>query len=119
MTVKKTVSTVREDMRVLNDTTNELSADAANWLTPEFWAMTAGAAANLLTVAVLVGWISQSDAELLTKAITAIIGSGQLVVVNSALIWKYIASRTEVKKAAVTAKCAYLQMLAVEKIRQN
>lgn len=103
MATKKPVDTVREDLRILGDATTAIDAETT-WLTPEFWTMTAGAVSNLITVAVLVGWMTQSDAETLTKALTAVIGSSQLVVVNSALIWRYIASRAEVKTATVTAK---------------
>jgi hypothetical protein len=66
---------------------------------------------------VLVGWITQSDAETLTKALTAVVGSSQLVVINSALIWRYITSRTEVKNTAVIAKYSYMGTVAAEQMR--
>jgi hypothetical protein len=116
MTTKKAVTTVREDLRLLGDATNAIDADTT-WLTPEFWTMTAGAVSNLITVAVLVGWITQSDAETLTKALTAVVGSSQLVVINSALIWRYITSRTEVKNTAVIAKYSYMGTVAAEQMR--
>jgi len=122
MATKKSVETVRAELRVLNDSVNDVATSAekaadTGWLTPEFWAMAIGAVTNLVAVAVLIGWISQSDAETVTKALTALVGATQIIVLNSALIWKYIAGRTEVRSQMIDARFRYMEAIAVEKLR--
>jgi hypothetical protein len=87
------------------------------WFTPEFWTMTAAAVGNILMVAVLFGWISATEVEGLTKAITAVITATEIVVVNAALVWKYISSRTALKSQMLTAKYQLVQSVTVERIR--
>lgn len=117
MAIKKSVETVREELRVLNAAADDANVDSGSWLTPEFWTMAIGALTNLVAVAVLIGWVDQSQAETLTKAITAIIGATQIVVLNSALIWKYIAGRTEIRAQMIDARYRYMEAVAVEKMR--
>ena len=117
MATKKSVETVREELRVLNAAADDANVDSGNWLTPEFWTMAVGALTNLVAVAVLIGCVDQSQAETLTKAITAIIGATQIVVLNSALIWKYIAGRTEIRANMIAARYRYMEAVAVEKMR--
>jgi hypothetical protein len=51
--------------------------------------------------------------------VSALLGAAQVIMVNSALVWKFIASRTEVKKAAIQAKYGYLtaQLRTQESLR--
>jgi hypothetical protein len=117
MATKKSVETVREELRVLNSAAEDVNVDPNNWLTPEFWTMAIGALTNLIAVGVLVGWVDQSQAEALTKAVTAIVGATQIVVLNSALIWKFISSRTAVRAQMIDARYRYMSAVAVEKLR--
>ena len=110
-------TTVREELRLLNEAVDDANVDSGSWFTPEFWTMAVGALSNLVAVAVLIGWVDQSQAETLTKAITAIIGATQIVVLNSALIWKYLAGRTELRAQMIDARYRYMEAVAVEKLR--
>ena len=117
MATKKSVETVREELRVLNSAVDDANVDSGNWLTPEFWTMAIGAVTNLVAVGVLIGWVDQSQAETLIKAVTAIVGATQVVVLNSALIWKYLAGRTELRAQMIDARYRYMEAVAVEKMR--
>lgn len=117
MATKKSVETVREELRVLNAAADDANVDTANWLTPEFWTMVTIAGTNLVAVAVLVGWVDSTQAEALTKAIAAIIGATQIVVMNSALVWKYLSARTELRAQMIDARYRYMEAVAVEKMR--
>jgi hypothetical protein len=122
MATKKSVTTVREELRVLNDSVNDVTPaadDTNSWLTPEFWTMAAGAVSNLVMVAVMIGWINTSDAETITKALTALLGATQVVVLNSALIWKYISGRTQIRAKMIDARFRYMEAIAVEKLRAD
>ena len=119
MATKKSVETVREELRVLNSAVDDVNIDNGNWLTPEFWTMAIGAVTNIVAVGVLVGWIDSSQAESLTKAVTAVVGATQVVVLNSALIWKYLAGRTELRAQMVDARYRYMEAVAVEKMRSD
>jgi hypothetical protein len=119
-TAKKSVETVREELRVLNAAADDGAVDNNDsWITPEFWAMAVGAVTNLVAVGVLVGWVDASQAETLTKSLTAVIGATQIVVLNSALIWKYIAGRTAVRAQMIDARYRYMEAVAVEKMRAD
>ena len=120
MAMKKSVAVVREELRVLNDAVNDVTpaVDAvSSWLTPEFWTMAGGAVTNLVTVAVLIGWINLSESEAIIKSLTALVGATQIVVLNSALIWKYMAGRTQLKSQIIAARFRYMEAIAVEKLR--
>lgn len=116
---KKSVETIREELRVLNAAVNEAAADAAkeSWLTPEFWTMAGAALTNLVTVAVLVGWVDRSNADALMTAVSALIGASQVIVINTALVWKFIANRTQAKAQVAEARYRYMEAIAVEKFR--
>lgn len=117
MATKKSIDTVREELRVLNAAADDANIEPANWLTPEFWAMAVGSVTNLIAVAALIGWIDSSQVETLTKAITAVLGATQIIVINSALIWKFIAGRTQVRAQMIDARYRYMSAVAVEKMR--
>ena len=98
-TAKKSVETIREELRVLTAAADDAATGAAkeNWLSPEFWTMAGAALTNLVTVAVLIGWVDRSNADSLITALSALIGASQVIVVNTALVWKFIANRTQAK----------------------
>ena len=119
MATKKSVETVREELRVLSAAGDEAVTDATkeSWLTPEFWTMASAAVTNLVTVAVLIGWVDRSNADALMTAVAALIGASQVIVVNTALVWKFIANRTQVKAQIVEARLRYMEAITVEKMR--
>lgn len=119
-TVKK-VDAVREELRVLNAAATE-DADTGNllnWLTPDFWTMVTAAATNVIAVLVLVGWIQASQVQGVTQAVTALIGATQIIVVNSALVWKYLSGREQLRAKIVESQYQYMSMVACEKLRAN
>lgn len=111
---------IREEMRVLGEAADDAvgTSSTNDWLTPEFWSMVVASATNLVAVAVVMGWLSATDAETLTKALSALLGASQVILVNAALVWKYIASRASVKRAAIEARYAYMSTaLELQRIR--
>lgn len=115
MATKKTVDTVKEELRVLHNEVEE--ATKKSWITNEFWTMAAGAIANIVSVAVLLGWVDRLHADTIVQAATAVIGATQVIVVNSALVWKYISSRTELRAQMVDAQYRYMESVAIERMR--
>ena len=107
-TEKRSIETVRSELRAINAASNDITVDIGNWRTPEFWTMAAAAVANLLTVAVLVGWLNQSDAEAVSKAVTSLVAATQVIILNTVLVWKYIASRNELRISMYRANCEYM-----------
>lgn len=67
--------------------------------TTEFWTTVGGLLANLLVVLVAIGYVNREDADQLTASVGSIVAAVQMLVVNGMLIWKYIASRTQLKQA--------------------
>jgi len=116
-TAKKSIDTIREELRVLNAAGDEAAAAKDNWLTPEFWTMATAALTNLMTVAVLIGWVDHTNADALMTSVTAIIGASQAIVVNTALIWKFISSRTQAKAKIAEARYRYMEAVVAEKFR--
>jgi hypothetical protein len=117
-TAKKSVETVREELRVLNAAADDAAGAAKdNWTSPEFWTMAGAALTNLVTVAVLVGWVDRSNADALITALSALIGASQVIIVNTALVWKFIANRTQTKAQVAEARYRYMEAIAVEKFR--
>jgi len=116
---KKSVETIREELRVLTAAADDATAGVVkeSWLTPEFWTMAGAAITNLVTVAVLVGWVDRSNADALMTAVSALIGASQVIVVNTALIWKFISTRTQAKAQVAEARYRYMEAIAVEKFR--
>jgi hypothetical protein len=120
MATKKVVSvdTIREEMRVLNAAATDVAAtDITNWLTPEFWTMAATALANLVAVAVMIGWVDQTQAQDITKAVSALIGATQVLVLNTVLVFKYLTQRQQLKVEAMRAKYDYVTAVTIEKMR--
>lgn len=119
MTTEKTpISTIREEMRVLNAVAGDVATkDLTNWLTPEFWAMAGTALANLVAVAVMIGWVDQTQAQDITKAVSALVGATQVLVLNTVLVWKYLSGRAAVKTEAMRARYDYVTAVTIEKMR--
>ena len=114
--IKQSIETVTSDLRVLNELANT-APEKETWLTPAFWTMAGAAVTNLITVAVLIGWIDTANAEGVTKAATALLGAAQVIVVNSLLVWKYIAGQNAVQIQKISARYHYMEAVAVEKLR--
>jgi hypothetical protein len=116
-TVKKPVVTPVEDFKFITDLFSREENDAAKWVTPESVTTVTTVVSNFLAVLVLVGWLTSADVETLTKAVAAIVGASEVIVVNSVLIWKFVASRTALKTKLMTMKYQYVEAVNVEKVR--
>lgn len=89
------------------------------WLTPEFWTMIVTVGTNLLMVATLLGWLSAAEVETLTKAVSAIIGAAEVILVNGLLVWKFIHDRTALRAEMLHAKYRLMESVAVERLRDR
>lgn len=117
-TMKKPVDAPVAELRFITDLfSRDENAVVTKWVTPELVTTVTTAVSNLLAVVVLLGWMSNAEVETLTKAITALVGASEVIVVNSILIWKFIASRTALKSQLLTMKYQYVEAVAVEKMR--
>lgn len=76
-----------------------------SWKTTEF---VLTLVSSLLTIAVIAGWVPQSDVENLNGLVNSIVEHVGVLVVNGIALWSYIKSRTEVKK--VREELRVLQM---------
>lgn len=94
----------------------EVPVATPGYLTTEFWAMIGGVLINLITVLAAIGYVSATDANELTSALTTMFGALQALVVNGLVIWKYIQSRTTVKAEAVRMQ---LQLTAMSMQMQS
>jgi len=117
METKQSVDNVRAELRVLSELADDVPETNASWLTPAFWTMATAAVTNLIAVAALVGWVDASEVEGLTRAVTAVVAAAQVIVVNSALVWSYIAGQNAVQLQKITARYKYMEAVAVEKLR--
>jgi uncharacterized membrane protein len=117
-TRKVSVDTVREEMRMLNETANTTAeTGVGNWLSSDFWTMAGSSVTNLVAVAVLIGWVNNTQAAGLTQALTAVIGATQVIVVNAALVWKYLSNRNQLRAAILSHRYHYLEATTIEKMR--
>lgn len=120
MAMKKSAHAVREELRVLGESANDVTSGLPNdWSTPEFWVTAATALTNVVAVLVVLGFVSAGEAEALTKLLTGLISATGVLVTNGLLVWKYIASRTAVREAMIDARFRYMEAIAVEKIRAD
>lgn len=115
---KKSVDTIREELRVLNAAAND-GIPQNEWITPEFVAMVSSVVVNLLSAATLVGWVDASSAQEIAKAATAILTGVGTVVVNGLLVWKYLSGRQAIRAQMVEARYHYMETLAIEKMRAS
>lgn len=104
-TPKKSVNTVREELRTFSDAVEGTALEGLDkWLTPEFWTMAITAASNLIAVMALVGWLDHSQVETVTKAVTALIGASQVILVNGLLVWKYLTGRQQMRQQIMASR---------------
>lgn len=115
---KKSVDTIREELRVLNAAAND-GIPQNEWITPEFVAMVSSVVVNLLSAATLVGWVDASSAQEIAKAATAILTGVGTVVVNGLLVWKYLSGRQAIRAQMVEARYRYMETIAIEKMRSS
>lgn len=123
MTVKKKtddkmvpVDTVREDIRVLGENFGD-TVTATNWFSPEFLTLAATVLSNIVGALVLVGWVDATQAADLTKAVVALVGAVQTILVNSVLVWKYLSGRAEEKVKRAEMRIEYLKAVQAERVR--
>lgn len=90
----------------------ELPADKPTWQSTEFLLTLAS---TVLTIGVFTGWIKPEDTDTLKTSLQEIIQSGIVVIGNALVLWKYIQSRTEVKKEREALK----RELLVQHLRMN
>lgn len=69
----------------------------AGIFTTEFWISAVGMAGNIVLVLTILGFISREDQQSMTVVITEFVAAIGTVVINGAVIWRYIASRELLK----------------------
>lgn len=124
-TSKKTgVVNISEELRVLNTEAPNNADKELSWTSRDFWTMVSAAATNIITVLVLIGWIQSSQVQGIMQAITALVGATQVIIVNGALVWKYLTNRAAVRERMIDAQYQYMiaqsqaaAMVATEKLR--
>lgn len=117
-TPKKSVVSVREELRSFGDAVEGTAFEGLDkWLTPEFWTMAITAASNIIAVLALVGWLDHSQVETVTKAVTALIGASQVILVNGLLVWKYLTGRQEVKRLVTAARLRVAEDVIAAKLQ--
>ena len=98
----------------------ETAATGPNdWISPEFVSLAGTVAINLVTAAVIVGWMDASQAQELTKAITTIIGAVAALSVNGMIVWKYLAGKHDVQVQKIQAQLRYAEFVARENVLAN
>jgi hypothetical protein len=115
---KKSVDTIREELRVLNAAVSDGST-RQDWLTPEFVSMVSTVVVNLLMAGTLVGWIDATQAQEISKAVTAILAGVGSILANALIVWKYLGGRAEVKAQQIDAQYRYMESIAVERMRAD
>lgn len=118
MATKRPIASIREELRELGAAADDVApSGSSDWFTPEFWTMVVSAITNLVAVGVVLGWVSATDAAEINKSLAALIGAAQVLVVNAAIVWKYISARVAVREAMIDARYRYMEAIAVERIR--
>jgi hypothetical protein len=104
-TSKKSVATKVEELRSFGEAAEGTALEGLDkWLTPEFWTMALTAASNIIAVLALVGWLDHSQVETVTKAVTALIGAVEVILINGLLVWKYLSGRQEIAKQIMASR---------------
>jgi len=103
-----------EEVRMLDSADN---VTGGQWLTPEFLSLCATVAVNLVTAATVIGWIDATQAQELTKAVSAIVAAVSVISVNGLVVWKYLAGRTELQAQKIQAQYRYLEVVAAERMQ--
>lgn len=118
MAMKKSVSVIAEELRLLNATTDDKEVSSLmDWFTPDFWTTAGTAVTNIIAVAAVLGWVDRTNVEGLTQAVVALVGAAEVVILNSLLVWKYLSGRQEIRAQIVDAKFRYMESVAIEKLR--
>jgi hypothetical protein len=65
----------------------------------------------------MIGWVDQTQAQDITKAVSALIGATQVLVLNTVLVFKYLTQRQQLKVEAMRAKYDYVTAVTIEKMR--
>lgn len=110
------VDTVREDIRVLGEGFGD-ATESSNWFSPEFLTVAATVLSNVVGALVLIGWVDATQAADLTKAVVALVGAAQTILVNSVLVWKYLAGRAAEKMRKAEMRIEYLKAMQAERVR--
>lgn len=80
-----------------------------DWTSHEFISLVGTVAVNLITAATVVGWVDASQAQELTKAVTAIIAGATAISVNGIAVWKYINGKQQVEAQKIQAQYRYAE----------
>lgn len=92
----------------------ELPTDKPTWQSTEFLFTLAS---TLLTLGVLLGWIKPEDTGTLNDSFKELIQYGVVVITNALVLWKYIQSRTEVKKEREALKVEHYRAAVREYLK--
>jgi hypothetical protein len=106
------------EMRVLNAVAAETQSPT-KWVTPELVSMVGSVAVNLITAATVVGWLDATEAQEITKAVSAVIAGVGTISVNALIVWKYLSGREEVEREVVHAQYRYAETVMVERMRAS
>lgn len=118
--VEKNVLSLREELRTFGDAVEGTVFEGADkWLTPEFWTMVTTSAGNVIAVMALLGWLDHAQVETVTKAITALIGASQVILINGLLVWKYLAGRQAVRQQIIAAKIRMAEDATYARLRDR
>lgn len=97
-------------MRVLAEVAGDNPAPSS-WFNSDFWKTAAAAVSNIITVAVLIGWVRATDSEALTESVVALVGAAEVIFINSALIWRHLTAKKEVEIEQLRAKVMLAQQM--------
>lgn len=86
--------------------------DKPSWYSTEF---IFAVVTSLVSVAVLMGWVPQTDVETLHGLIKESIEVIGVLILNGATLWQYIKSRTEVKKVREELKVMQVRERLMQK----
>lgn len=86
-------------------------SDKKDWTSNEFISLVGTVAVNLITAATVVGWVDASQAQELTKAVTAIVAGVSAISVNGVVVWKYINGKQTVEAQKIQAQYRYAEMV--------
>lgn len=90
------------------------TAEKTEWTSNEFISLAGTVAVNLITAATVVGWVDATQAQELTKAVTAIAAAVSVISVNGLVMWKYLGGKQEVQVQKIVAQYRYAEVVAVE-----
>jgi uncharacterized membrane protein len=117
MTAKKPSSStvLREEVRLMSEAIDATEAKTTG-LSPEFLTLGATVLTNIVGVLVLIGWVDSSQAAEITKSLVALVGGVQAIVVNSVLVWKFLAARFATQKTIAEMRIAAIRAAQTERM---